>query len=141
MEKERTRLRNSLIKYEEENKKLVNECEEVRIENIEVKKQLEIFENKIGAQQEIRDDKINQQLSAIKELEQEIDVKNKKIRELLKEKLAAEKRAQEDFNSLRDELDVTKEQIIHFQKNEAMLDVYKKKILEMAQIKSDLKDF
>ena len=50
MEKERTRLRNSLIKYEEENKKLVNDSEEVRIENIEVKKQLEIFENKINAQ-------------------------------------------------------------------------------------------
>lgn len=71
-------------------------------------------------------------MSEIKELEQEIDLKNKKIRDLLKEKAAAEKRYEEDYQTLRDELDVSKEKIIQLSKNEGIIDVYKKKIESMA---------
>jgi len=39
-------------------------------------------------------------------------LKNKKIRDLLKEKTAAEKRYEEDYQALRDELDLSKEKII-----------------------------
>jgi len=41
---------------------------------------------------------------------------------------------------LRDELDVSKEKIIQLSKNEAIIEVYKKKIDSMAQLKSDIKD-
>jgi len=47
MEKERSRLRNILMKYEEENKSLVNSLEETRIENIEIKKELDINNSKL----------------------------------------------------------------------------------------------
>lgn len=59
-------------------------------------------------------------------------MKNKKIRELLKEKATAEKRYEEDYQTLRDELDVSKEKIIQLSKNEAIIEVYKKKIENMA---------
>jgi len=36
-------------------------------------------------------------MGAIKELEQEIELKNKKIRDLLKDKSTIEKRAEEDY--------------------------------------------
>jgi hypothetical protein len=51
----------------------------------------------------------------------------------------AEKRSKEECNTLRnilvgvrEELDLTKEKIMHLQKNEAIIDVYKKKIETLA---------
>ena len=61
-----------------------------------------------------------------------MELKNKKIRELIKEKTTIEKRAEEDYQTLRDELDLSKEKLIQLQKNEAIIDVYKKKIESMA---------
>ena len=97
IEKDRTRVRATIIKYEEENKNLVNSLEEAKIEITDLKKQLEIYENKLNSNLDVREDKINTQHHEIKELEQEIDLKNKKIRDLLKEKTAAEKRYEEDY--------------------------------------------
>ena len=57
-----------------------------------------------------------------------------------KEKLNLEKRCEEECETIRDELDIAKEKIIQLQKNEAVIDVYKKKIEEMAMLKSDLKE-
>jgi hypothetical protein len=51
---------------------------------------------------------------------------------LLKEKSQAEKRHEEDYTALRDELDVSKEKIIQLQKNEGIIEVYKKKIESLA---------
>lgn len=50
MDKERVRIRSMLSKYEEENKNLVNELEETRIENTELKKQIELFQDKMSNQ-------------------------------------------------------------------------------------------
>ncbi len=52
-----------------------------------------------------------------------------------------EKRYEEDYQALRDELDVSNEKITQLSKNEALIDVYKRKIESMAQLKSDLKDY
>ncbi len=71
-----------------------------------MKKQIEIYENKLHQNLEAREGKINTQMGAIKELEQEIELKNKKIRDLLKEKTTIEKRAEEDYQQVRDELDL-----------------------------------
>jgi hypothetical protein len=43
-----------------------------------------------------------------------------------------ERRMEEDCMVVRDELDLAKEKIIQLQKNESIIDVYKKKIEEMA---------
>lgn len=59
VEKDRTRLRGNLIKYEEENKQLLNIVEESKIEIAELKKQIEILENKIHSNLEVREDKIS----------------------------------------------------------------------------------
>lgn len=71
--------------------------EEAKIEINELKKQIQIYENKIHSNFEVREDKINTQQSEIKELENEIELKNKKIRELLKEKTTSEKLFEEDY--------------------------------------------
>ena len=76
----------------------------------------------------------------IKELENEIELKNKRIKDLIKEKQNAEKAAEEECNALRDELDLSKEKIVQLSENQAILVVYKKKIESMAQLKSELKD-
>ena len=49
----------------------------------------------------------------IKEMEYELEVKNKKIKEIMKEKKNIEKRAEDECNTLREELDLLKERIIH----------------------------
>lgn len=97
LEKERQRLRSAVLKYEEENKNCLNTMEESKIEVNELKKQIEIYENKLHAQQESREDKLTNQITTIKELEQEIELKNKKIRDLLKDKQSIEKRCEEDY--------------------------------------------
>lgn len=129
------------MKYEEENKGLLHQLEESKIEVNELKKQISIYENKIHSNLEVREDKINNQQSEIKELEQELEQKSKKIRDFVKEKQTMEKRYEEDYQALRDELDISKEKIIQLSKNEAIIEVYKRKIDSMAQLKSDLKDF
>lgn len=43
-----------------------------------------------------------------------------------------EKRYEEDYQALRDELDISKEKIIQLSKNEAIIEVYKRKIDSMA---------
>jgi hypothetical protein len=65
-------------------------------------------------------------------MEYELEQKNKKIRELIKEKRDTEKRGEEECNAIRDELDLANEKIIQLSKNEAIIDVYKKKIENMA---------
>jgi FtsZ-binding cell division protein ZapB len=46
VERERTRLRDTVINYEEENRNLVATLEESKIEVQELKKHIEIYENK-----------------------------------------------------------------------------------------------
>ena len=55
-----------------------------------------------------------------------MEIKNKKIRELMTEKTTIEKRAEEDYQTLRDELYFSNEKLIQLQKNEAIIDMYKK---------------
>ena len=76
----------------------------------------------------------------VKELEEELDARGKKIKELSREKALAERKGEEECQALRDELDLANEKIIQLSKNEAMVDVYKKKIENMAQLKMDLND-
>lgn len=51
-------------------------------------------------------------MNEIKSLEQDIENKNKKIKELYKEKINTEKRATEECNAIRDENDILKEKLV-----------------------------
>ena len=61
VEKDRARLRMNLGRYEEENKQLLHALEEAKIEANELKKQVQICENKVHANLEVREDKISTQ--------------------------------------------------------------------------------
>jgi hypothetical protein len=47
MERERTRLREVVIRLEEENKRIATDREELRIESADLKKHIEIYEEKL----------------------------------------------------------------------------------------------
>ena len=59
LDKDRVRVRGNITKYEEENKSLTNQFEEAKIEIAELKKQMEIYENKLHSNLDVREDKIN----------------------------------------------------------------------------------
>jgi predicted RNase H-like nuclease (RuvC/YqgF family) len=82
VEQDRNRLRDTLVKYEEENRHQAASLEESRIEVLEVRKQIEIYEEKIATHNAQRDEKINAQNAHIKELEAEVEGRGKRIRDL-----------------------------------------------------------
>lgn len=105
-------MQNALKNYEEENRSLLHSSEEAKIENDQLKKELEILENKIHSHKETREEKVISQMSLIKELEVEISNKDNVIRDLMNKKQEADKKWEEECNFLRDELDIAKEKIM-----------------------------
>lgn len=89
-------MRDIASRFEDENKHQATELEELRIEIVELKKQLELYEDKLSQANIMREDKLNQQLSAIKDLERELDQRGKRIRELQREKETVELKASEE---------------------------------------------
>jgi pyridoxal biosynthesis lyase PdxS len=69
MERERTRLREVVIRLEEENKRIATDREEGRIEVAELKKHIEIYEEKLQQQQNMRDEELTAHMATIKEME------------------------------------------------------------------------
>ncbi len=51
-----------------------------------------------------------------------------------RDKESEELKTQEEIAGIREELDIAKEKIMMMQKNEAVIEVYKKKIENMAQL-------
>lgn len=112
VERERTRLRDTVINYEEENRNLVATLEESKIEVQELKKHIEIYENKQSQQSSFREEKLNTHISTIKELEMDIASLTKRNKDLNKEKEAQDNRAQEELSNLREELYLSKEKVL-----------------------------
>src|SRR3569833_1763300 len=75
----------------------------------------------------------------MKELEYEIEQKNKVIKDLQKEKKLIEKRTEEECAALREEVDLLKEKNIQLSRNESQIEVYKRKIQDLVTLKADLK--
>ena len=69
MERERTSLREDVIRLEEKGNRLSTEREEATIEVTELRKHIEIYEEKIHQHQTMRDDKLAAHIATIKELE------------------------------------------------------------------------
>jgi 7-keto-8-aminopelargonate synthetase-like enzyme len=82
----------------------------------------------------VREEKMITHMSQMKDLERELDERVKRIREVQKEKEIIELRSSEELAQVREELDLTKEKVLQLQKNEAIIEVYKKKIDQMAQL-------
>jgi hypothetical protein len=59
VERDRSRLRETCIRFEEENKLLATQSEEFKIEIAELKKHIEIYEEKLAQQSTLREEKIN----------------------------------------------------------------------------------
>jgi pyridoxal biosynthesis lyase PdxS len=73
MERERTSLREDVIRLEEKCNRLATEREEATIEVTELRKHVEIYEEKIQQHQNMRDDKLAAHIATIKELELQVD--------------------------------------------------------------------
>jgi predicted RNase H-like nuclease (RuvC/YqgF family) len=82
VEREKTRLREVVIRLEEENKKVATEREEVRIEVTELRKHCEIYEEKLQQQQAMRDEKLTAHMATIKELEAQLDQRSQRLRDV-----------------------------------------------------------
>lgn len=141
VERDRSRLRETCIRFEEENKLLATQCEEKKIEIAELKKHIEIYEEKLAQQSTIREEKLNTHIQTIKDLEREIDARGKRLRDLAKEKEQIELRLSEELAQVREELEVARERIMLMQKNENLIEVYKKKIEKNAQLQQDLAEY
>ena len=73
---------------------------------------MEIYEEKFTQQNIMREDKINQHVVAIKDLEREVELRDKRLRELQREKDASENKHQEEVTTLREEIELNKEKIM-----------------------------
>lgn len=72
--------------------------------------------------------------------EKEIEEKEKKIAELENEKLLIARQNENTVERLTNELEESKEQVMHLKRNDAIIDVYKKKVEQMADLKAELTD-
>jgi hypothetical protein len=59
----------------------------------------------------VREEKMNTHVQTIKELEREIDKRDQRIREIVREKEAKELQANEEIGQMQNELDMKKEQV------------------------------
>jgi len=59
VERERAKMRDISSRFEDENKHQATELEELRIEIVELKKQLELYEDKLSQANIMREDKLN----------------------------------------------------------------------------------
>ena len=66
--------------------------------------------------------------------------KDKKISELENEKLLIARQNENTVERLTNEVEESKEQIIYLKRNEAVIDVYKKKVDQMADLRAELTD-
>ena len=66
VERERTRLREVVIRYEEDKRGLASSLEETKIENAELKKHIEIYQEKLAQSTNIREEKMNSHIQTIK---------------------------------------------------------------------------
>lgn len=84
------------MRYEDENRSQAATLEEARIEIGELKKHIEIYEEKLTHQTHVREEKINTHLATIQELQHELDQRGKRIRELQREKEGLDKQARDE---------------------------------------------
>ena len=96
VERERARLREAVMRYEEENRVQATSLEERNIEITELRKHIEIQEEKLNQQSHVREEKINTHLSTIQELHNELDKRTKRIKELQRDKESLEKNLREE---------------------------------------------
>ena len=76
VEKERTRLREVVIRYEDDTRLMAQQFEECKIENLEFKKHIEIYEEKLAQSSNVREEKMHTHMQTIKDLEREIDTRD-----------------------------------------------------------------
>jgi hypothetical protein len=88
VEKERTRLREVVIRFEDDSRVTAQQFEECKIENLELKKHIEIYEEKLAQSSNVREEKMHTHMQTIKDLEREIDARDQRIREIVREKEA-----------------------------------------------------
>ena len=72
--------------------------------------------------------------------EKEMEEKEKKIAALENEKLLIARQNENNVDRLTNELEEVKEQVIYLKRNEAVIDVYKRKVEQMADLKAELTD-
>ena len=72
--------------------------------------------------------------------EKEMEEKDKKIAALENEKLLIARQNENNVDRLTNELEEVKEQVIYLKRNEAVIDVYKRKVEQMADLKAELTD-
>ena len=141
VERERTRLREVVLRYEDDTRVMAQQFEECKIENEQLKKHIEIYEEKVAQSANVREEKMQTHIQTIKELEREIEIRGQRIRDLTREKEANELKASEELATVQNELDMKKEQVTALQNTAAVIDVYKKKIQDMAQLQQDLQAY
>ena len=141
VERERTRLREVVLRYEDDTRVMAQQFEECKIENEQLKKHIEIYEEKVAQSANVREEKMQTHIQTIKELEREIEIRGQRIRDLTREKEANELKASEELATVQNELYMKKEQVTALQNTAAVIDVYKKKIQDMAQLQQDLQAY
>lgn len=99
---------------------------------------MELYEERLAQSTNIREEKLQTHVQTIQQLEREIEVRGARIREVTREREEAEARMADEIAAVREELEVKKEQVSALQNTAAVIDVYKKKIADMALLQQDL---
>jgi len=76
----------------------------------------------------MREERLSLHQSTIKNLEQQLEERAFKLKEVMREKEQMETKLQDELTTLREELEMAREKVMLMKKNEAIIEVYKKKI-------------
>ena len=133
------REKNSLL--EETCQRLTQENETFRARHKDLADTAENLEQRIADENEKNRKQMRQEIEAYQhDHEKEIQEKEKKIAELENEKLLIARQNENTVDRLTNELEEVKEQVVYLKRNEAVIEVYKRKLEQMADLKTELND-
>ena len=82
---------------------------------------------------------MNKEIAAYQDQNQyEIDERDKRIAELENEIMLIQRQNENTVERLQNELEEAKDQVMNLKRNEAVIDVYKKKVDQMADLRAEL---
>jgi chromosome segregation ATPase len=119
---------------------MAKKLEETTIEREQLKSKNQDLENELTTKYSPRKVKGAQVDATLRELDEQLTQKEALIEELKTKNSEMKKQHEIEISFLKDELDVTHEKIIHLSKAESTLELYKKRLEDLNNLKKKLKE-
>ena len=140
-EEETNRLRSAKSYLEKEQLRITTENEKLRAQNAELVEKTKGKEQDLSEQIKKQNEKTDAKLEVmISDHNYEMKQKDNKVKELQQQMALMVRQNQKQTEGFREELEQARDQLSMMHNNEAVIEVYKKKLDSMAELKTDLAD-